>query len=166
MLEELPSPLDFNMIKEERNGLIKVFRENPLGNRWIMCIEHEDGIKKIAKYYMNHQNDFTTERNINSSTTFDKICIIERNSEGNAQKYGLKVDYPEDWSVTETTEKGDKKRITPFHYLLLPNLISFSTHTSLPQKLATENYTKLFAPSSNREKRLQKMKMRQIAVFR
>ena len=50
MLEELPSPLDFNMIKEERNGLIKVFRENPLGNRWIMCIEHEDGIKKIAKY--------------------------------------------------------------------------------------------------------------------
>ena len=114
MLEELPSPLDFNMIKEERNGLIEVFRENPLGNRWIMCIEHEDGIKKIAKYYMNHQNDFTTEEKYQFFYNLDKICIIEEILKGNAQKYGLKVDYPEDWSVTETTEKGDKKENNPF----------------------------------------------------
>ena len=114
MLEELPSPQDFNMIKEERNGLIKVFRENPLGNRWIMCIEHEDGIKKIAKYYMNHQNDFTTEEKYQFFYNLDKICIIEEILKGNAQKYGLKVDYPEDWSVTETTEKGDKKENNPF----------------------------------------------------
>ncbi len=114
MLEELPSPLDFNMIKEERNGLIEVFRENPLGNRWIMCIEHLDGIKKIAKYYMNHQNDFTTEEKYQFFYNLDKICIIEEILKGNAQKYGLKVDYPEDWSVTETTEKGDKKENTPF----------------------------------------------------
>lgn len=106
MLEELPSPLDFNMIKEERNGLIKVFRENPLGNRWIMCIEHEDGIKKIAKYYMNHQNDFTTEEKYQFFYNLDKICIIEEILKGNAQKYGLKVDYPEDWFATE---KRDKK---------------------------------------------------------
>ena len=105
MLEELPSPLDFNMIKEERNGLIKVFRENPLGNRWIMCIEHEDGIKKIAKYYMNHQNDFTTEEKYQFFYNLDKICIIEEILKGNAQKYGLKVDYPEDWFATE---KGTK----------------------------------------------------------
>ncbi len=105
MLEELPSPLDFNMIKEERNGLIEVFRENPLGNRWIMCIEHEDGIKKIAKYYMNHQNDFTTEEKYQFFYNFDKICIIEEILKGNAQKYGLKVDYPEDWFATE---KGTK----------------------------------------------------------
>lgn len=26
----------------------------------------------------------------------------------------MKVDYPEDWSVTETTEKGDKKENNPF----------------------------------------------------
>ena len=105
MLEELPSPLDFNMIKEERNGLINVFRENPLGNRWIMCIEHEDGIKKIAKYYMNHQNDFTTEEKYQFFYNLDKICIIEEILKGNAQKYGLKVDYPEDWFATE---KGTK----------------------------------------------------------
>lgn len=105
MLEELPSPLDFNMIKEERNGLIKAFRENPLGNRWIMCIEHEDGIKKIAKYYMNHQNDFTTEEKYQFFYNLDKICIIEEILKGNAQKYGLKVDYPEDWFATE---KGTK----------------------------------------------------------
>lgn len=105
MLEELPSPLDFNMIKEERNGLIKAFRENPLGNRWIMCIEHEDGIKKIAKYYMNHQNDFTTEEKYQFFYNLDKICIIEEILKGNAQKYGLKVDYPEDWFATK---KGTK----------------------------------------------------------
>lgn len=104
MLEELPSPLDFNMIKEERNGLIKVFRENPLGNRWIMCIEHEDGIKKIAKYYMNHQNDFTTEEKYQFFYNLDKICIIEEILKGNAQKYGLKVVYPEDWFTKETTD--------------------------------------------------------------
>ena len=104
MLEELPSPLDFNMIKEERNGLIKVFRENPLGNRWIMCIEHEDGIKKIAKYYMNHQNDFTTEEKYQFFYNLDKICIIEEILKGNAQKYGLKVVYPENWFTKETTD--------------------------------------------------------------
>lgn len=104
MLEELPSPLDFNMIKEERNGLIKVFRKNPLGNRWIMCIEHEDGIKKIAKYYMNHQNDFTTEEKYQFFYNLDKICIIEEILKGNAQKYGLKVVYPEDWFTKETTD--------------------------------------------------------------
>lgn len=35
----------------------------------------------------------------------DKICIIEEILKGNAQKYGLKVDYPEDWFATE---KGTK----------------------------------------------------------
>lgn len=111
MLEELPSPLDFNMIKEERNGLIKVFRENPLGNRWIMCIEHEDGIKKIAKYYMNHQNDFTTEEKYQFFYNLDKICIIEEILKGNAQKYGLKVDYPEDWFATEKRDKKENKEV-------------------------------------------------------
>lgn len=111
MLEELPSPLDFNMIKEERNGLIKVFRENPLGNRWIMCIEHEDGIKKIAKYYMNHQKDFTTEEKYQFFYNLDKICIIEEILKGNAQKYGLKVDYPEDWFATEKRDKKENKEV-------------------------------------------------------
>lgn len=111
MLEELPSPLDFNMIKEERNGLIKVFRENPLGNRWIMCIEHEDGIKKIAKYFMNHQNDFTTEEKYLFFYNLDKICIIEEILKGNAQKYGLKVDYPEDWFATEKRDKKENKEV-------------------------------------------------------
>lgn len=111
MLEELPSPLDFNMIKEERNGLIKVFRKNPLGNRWIMCIEHEDGIKKIAKYYMNHQNDFTTEEKYQFFYNLDKICIIEEILKGNAQKYGLKVDYPEDWFATEKRDKKENKEV-------------------------------------------------------
>lgn len=111
MLEELPSPLDFNMIKEERNGLIKAFRENPLGNRWIMCIEHEDGIKKIAKYYMNHQNDFTTEEKYQFFYNLDKICIIEEILKGNAQKYGLKVDYPEDWFATKKRDKKENKEV-------------------------------------------------------
>lgn len=114
MLEELPSPLNLNRLKEVRNHLINTFSKTHLGNQWILCMEHEDGIKYVAKYFMNQQNDFTTEEKYQFFYNLDKICIIEEILKGNAQKYGLKVDYPEDWFVTETTEKGDMKENTPF----------------------------------------------------
>ena len=105
MLEELPSPLNLNRLKEVRNRLINTFSKTHLGNQWILCMEHEDGIKYIAKYFMNQQNVLTTEEKYQFFYNLDKICIIEEILKGNAQKYGLKVNYPEDWSATK---KGTK----------------------------------------------------------
>lgn len=105
MLEELSSPLNLNRLQKEHNRLISTFCKTPLGNQWIQCMEYEDGIKHVAKYFMNKKNNLTMEEKSQFFYTLDKICIIEEILNGNAQKYGLKVDYPEDWFATE---KGTK----------------------------------------------------------
>ena len=109
MLEELPSPLNLNRLKEVRNRLINTFSKTHLGNQWILCMEHEDGIKYIAKYFMKQQNVLTTEEKYQFFYNLDKICIIEEILKGNAKKYGLKVDYPEDWSATEKRDRKENK---------------------------------------------------------
>lgn len=105
MLEELPSPRNLNRLQKEHNRLISTFSKTPLGNQWIQCMEYEDGIKHVAKYFMNKKNNLTMEEKSQFFYTLDKICIIEEILNGNAQKYGLKVDFPEDWFATE---KGTK----------------------------------------------------------
>lgn len=105
MLEELSSPLNLNRLQKEHNRLISTFSKTPLGNQWIQCMEYEDGIKHVAKYFMNKKNNLTMEEKSQFFYTLDKICIIEEILNGNAQKYGLKVDFPEDWFATE---KGTK----------------------------------------------------------
>ena len=105
MLEELPSPSNLKKLQKERNCLISAFRRTPLGDQWIRCMEHEDGINYIARYFINKKNNLTAEEKSLLFYTLDKICIIEEILNGNAQKYGLKVDYPEDWFATE---KGTK----------------------------------------------------------
>lgn len=105
MLEELPSPRNLNRLQKEHNRLISTFSKTPLGNQWIQCMEYEDGIKHVAKNFMNKKNNLTMEEKSQFFYTLDKICIIEEILNGNAQKYGLKVDYPEDWFATE---KGTK----------------------------------------------------------
>lgn len=105
MLEELPSPRNLNRLQKEHNRLISTFSKTPLGNQWIQCMGYEDGIKHVAKYFMNKKNNLTMEEKSQFFYTLDKICIIEEILNGNAQKYGLKVDYPEDWFATE---KGTK----------------------------------------------------------
>lgn len=104
MLEELPSPLNLNRLQKEHNRLISTFSKTPLGNQWIQCMEYEDGIKHVAKYFMNKKNNLTMEEKSQFFYTLDKICIIEEILQGNTQKYGLKVDYPEDWFTKETTD--------------------------------------------------------------
>ena len=111
MLEEFPSPLNLNRLKEVRNRLINTFSKTHLGNQWILCMEHEDGIKYIAKYFMNQQNVLTTEEKYQFFYNLDKICIIEEILKGNAQKYGLKVVYPEDWFATEKRDKKENKEV-------------------------------------------------------
>lgn len=104
MLEEFPSPLNLKNLQKERNCLINAFRKETLGDQWIRCMEYEDGIKYIARYFMNQQNHFTKEEKHQFFYNLDKICIIEEILKGNAQKYGLKVVYPEDWFTKETTD--------------------------------------------------------------
>ena len=104
MLEEFPSPLNLKNLQKERNCLINAFRKETLGDQWIRCMEYEDGIKYIARYFMNQQNHFTKEEKHQFFYNLDKICIIEEILKGNAQKYGLKVVYPEDWFAMETTD--------------------------------------------------------------
>lgn len=104
MLEELPSPRNLNRLQKEHNRLISTFSKTPLGNQWIQCMEYEDGIKHVAKYFMNKKNNLTMEEKSQFFYTLDKICIIEEILQGNTQKYGLKVDYPEDWFTKETTD--------------------------------------------------------------
>lgn len=111
MLEELPSPLNLNRLQKEHNRLISAFSKSPLGNQWIRCMEYKDGIKYIAKYFMNKQNNLTTEEKSLFFYILDKICIIEEILKGNAQKYGLKVDYPEDWFATEKRDKKENKEV-------------------------------------------------------
>ena len=129
MLEELPSPLNLNRLKEVRNRLINTFSKTQLGNQWILCMEHEDGIKYIAKYLMNQQNVLTTEEKYQFFYNLDKICIIEEILKGNAQKYGLKVDYPEDWSATEKRDRKKNKNyssssIAQFNKIFNPHIFT------------------------------------------
>lgn len=109
MLEELPSPLNLNRLQKEHNRLISFFSKTPLGNQWIQWLEYEDGIKHVAKYFMNKKNNLTMEEKSQFFYTLDKICIIEEILQGNTQKYGLKVDYPEDWFATEKGDKNENK---------------------------------------------------------
>lgn len=116
MLEELPSPLNLKRLQKEHNRLISTFSKTPLGNQWIQCLEYEDGIKHVAKYFMNKKNNLTMEEKSQFFHTLDKICIIEEILQGNTQKYGLKVDYPEDWFATE---KGTKS-VNVYDEVIIP----------------------------------------------
>lgn len=116
MLEELPSPLNLKRLQKEHNRLISTFSKTPLGNQWIQCMEYEDGIKHVAKYFMNKKNNLTMEEKSQFFYTLDKICIIEEILQGNTQKYGLKVDYPEDWFATE---KGTKS-VNVYDEVIIP----------------------------------------------
>ena len=107
MLEELPSPLNLIRLQKKHNRLIRAFSKSPLGNQWIRCMEYEDGIKYIAKYFMNKQNNLTTEEKSQFFYILDKICIIEDVLKGNAKKYDLDIAYPDDWFTQNTSENTD-----------------------------------------------------------
>lgn len=107
MLEELPSPLNLIRLQKKHNRLIRAFSKSPLGNQWIRCMEYEDGIKYIAKYFMNKQNNLTTEEKSQFFYILDKICIIEDVLKGNAKKYDLDIAYPDDWFTQNTSENSD-----------------------------------------------------------
>lgn len=108
MLEELPCPLNLRRLEKEHESLIFSFELSSLGNQWLKCMEHKDGIKYIAKYFMNHQHNCDFEGD-NFFYKLDKICIIEDILKGNACRYGLEIEYPKGWFATE--EKDRKNSI-------------------------------------------------------
>lgn len=108
MLEELPCPLNLSRLKKEYDNLIFIFKTSTLGSQWIQCMEHKDGIKYMAKYFMNHRYNYKFEGN-QFCLMLDKICIIEDILKGNACRYGLEIEYPKGWFATE--EKDRKNSI-------------------------------------------------------
>lgn len=108
MLEELPCPLNLSRLEKEHDSLFFIFKTSTLGNQWIQCMEHKDGIKYMAKYFMNHHYNCDFDGNI-FFFKLDKLCIIEDILNGNARKYGLEIEYPEGWFATE--EKDRKNNI-------------------------------------------------------
>lgn len=108
MLEELPCPLNLSRLKKEYDNLIFIFKTSTLGSQWIQCMEHKDGIKYMAKYFMNHRYNYKFEGN-QFFLMLDKICIIEDILKGNACRYGLEIEYPKGWFATE--EKDRKNSI-------------------------------------------------------
>ncbi len=108
MLEELPYPLNLSRLKKEYDNLIFIFKTSTLGSQWIQCMEHKDGIKYMAKYFMNHRYNYKFEGN-QFFLMLDKICIIEDILKGNACRYGLEIEYPKGWFATE--EKDRKNSI-------------------------------------------------------
>lgn len=97
ILDENPSPLNLEVLQEERNNLIARFSETALGKSWMQCMKYKDGIKHVAKYFMHHRDDLTNEEEIHFFYSLDKICIIEDILKGNAEKYWLDIKYPVDW---------------------------------------------------------------------
>lgn len=104
MLEELPCPLNLRRLEKEHDSLIFSFKLSSLGNQWLKCMEHKDGIKYIAKYFMNHQHNCDFEGD-SFFFKLDKICIIEDILKGNACRYGLEIEYPKGWFATEEKDK-------------------------------------------------------------
>lgn len=107
MVDELPSPRDLQELAKLRERLIKDFYQTAIGKEWIMCMENEDGIKYITKYFLNHRKELTEEEEKLFFYQLDKICIIEDVLKGNAKKYDLDIVYPDDWFTQKTTENTD-----------------------------------------------------------
>lgn len=111
MVDELPSPRDLQELAKLRERLIKAFYQTAIGKEWIMCMENENGIKYITKYFLNHRKELTEEEEKLFFYQLDKICIIEDVLKGNAEKYDLDIAYPDDWFTQKTTENTDVARL-------------------------------------------------------
>lgn len=96
-LEELPSPMNLQELKNEGVKLLSEFLNSSLGERWVTCMKLDDGLKHFASYFMHHRKNFTEEDEQIFFYTLDKICIIDDILQGNAEKYWLNMQYPDGW---------------------------------------------------------------------
>ena len=121
-LEELPCPLNLSRLQEEHDHLIHFFKISTLGSQWIQCMEHKDGIKYMAKYFMNHRYNCEFEGN-QFFLMLDKIGITEDILNGNAHKYGLEIEYPKEWFATEEKDRKNSVKEEDVPSFALSNII-------------------------------------------
>lgn len=110
VLDESPSPLKLVELQKERNHQISRFEYIDYGKHWMACMTHENGIQNVAKYFMHHRDHLTDYNERNFFYTLDKICIIDDILQGNADKYGLNISYPDDWMKPSTEVAEDVKK--------------------------------------------------------
>lgn len=110
ILDESPSPLKLVELQKERNHQIRHFGYNDYGKHWMACVTHENGIQNVAKYFIHHRDHFTDYNERDFFYTLDKICIIDDILQGNADKYGLNISYPDDWMKPSREAAEDVKK--------------------------------------------------------
>lgn len=123
ILDESPSPLKLVELQKERNHQISLFRNNDYGEHWMACMTHENGIQNVAKYFMHHRDHLTDNKERDFFYTLDKICIIDDILQGNADKYGLNISYPDDWMKPSTEVAEDEKETSKAQQVAKQNII-------------------------------------------
>lgn len=123
ILDESPSPLKLVDLQKERNRQISLFGYNDYGKHWMACMTHENGIQNVAKYFIHHRDHFTDYNERDFFYTLDKICIIDDILQGNADKYGLNISYPDDWMKPSREAAEDEKETSKAQQVAKQNVI-------------------------------------------
>ena len=123
ILDESPSPLKLVELQKERNHQIRHFGYNDYGKHWMACVTHENGIQNVAKYFIHHRDHFTDYNERDFFYTLDKICIIDDILQGNADKYGLNISYPDDWMKPSREAAENEKETSKAQQVAKQNII-------------------------------------------
>lgn len=123
ILDESPSPLKLVELQKERNHQIRHFGYNDYGKHWMACVTHENGIQNVAKYFIHHRDHFTDYNERDFFYTLDKICIIDDILQGNADKYGLNISYPDDWMKPSREAAENEKKTSKAQQVAKQNII-------------------------------------------
>ena len=123
ILDESPSPLKLVELQKERNHQIRHFGYNDYGKHWMACVTHENGIQNVAKYFIHHRDHFTDYNERDFFYTLDKICIIDDILQGNADKYGLNISYPDDWMKPSREAAENEKKTSKTQQVAKQNII-------------------------------------------
>lgn len=123
ILDESPSPLKLVELQKERNHQIRHFGYNDYGKHWMACVTHESGIQNVAKYFIHHRDHFTDYNERDFFYTLDKICIIDDILQGNADKYGLNISYPDDWMKPSREAAENEKKTSKAQQVAKQNII-------------------------------------------
>lgn len=123
VLDESPSPLKLVELQKERNHQISLFGYNDYGKHWMACMTHENGIQNVAKYFMHHRDLLIDYKERDFFYTLDKICIIDDILQGNADKYGLNISYPDDWMKPSREAAEEEKETSKAQQVAKQNII-------------------------------------------
>lgn len=111
MLVEYPSPMHLEHLRQERERLVRQFRQTVLGGHWCRCIESEQGLLCVAKFYQHRRRRGVTDTDEeNFFRQLDRICIISDVLRGKAAKYWLDVEYPDGWRADTPMPTAMQKR--------------------------------------------------------